>query len=74
MEYLLYYLRGGQAFIATGLKEGFESQYIRKVFANALGKPEQWNWREYPSPLETQATLKILRGESSPPDLKEVAI
>jgi ATP adenylyltransferase len=41
-EYLYYQVPAGAAWLARG--EPFPSQYLRKVFAEALGVPE-WNWR-----------------------------
>lgn len=61
-EYLLYRSPKNSTQIARPTKNGFESQYIRRVFADALGKSDQWNWRTYPQPLDIEETFTILRG------------
>ncbi len=59
-EYLLYHSPANSTHIAVAPKNGFESQYIRRVFANALDRSDQWNWRTYPHPLSTEETFSIL--------------
>jgi ATP adenylyltransferase len=61
-EYLLYHSPEDFTLIAIAPENGFESQYIRRVFANALGKSEQWNWRTHPHPLDIEETFTALRG------------
>jgi len=46
-EYLYYESPEGERFLATG--EAFESQYMRRIFAAALGAKD-WNWRDNPQP------------------------
>lgn len=63
-EYLLYHSPANSTHIAVAPKNGFESQYIRRVFANALGKNDQWNWRTHPHPPSIEETFSILRQAS----------
>lgn len=48
-EYQYYQSPDGRAFAAIS-GDGFESQYLRRVFAQTLGREGRWNWREYPKP------------------------
>jgi ATP adenylyltransferase len=48
MEYIWYETPDGLSFVAKGVEGTFESQYLRKIFANAAGLGEMWNWREFP--------------------------
>ncbi len=67
-EYLFYEAPNGEAILAVGKRDGFESQYIRKVFANALGKNDQWNWRIYPSPMDVEETFELMNSVSTSTD------
>lgn len=65
-EYLWYESPDGTAFVAKGDEGTFESQYLRKVFAKALGCEEEWNWRETPrvpimSETYTRVTREVMR-------------
>lgn len=60
-EYLLYHSPENPTIIAVAPKDGFESQYIRRVFADALGRSDQWNWRAHPHPLDIEETFAVLR-------------
>ena len=62
--YLLYQSPRNSTHIAIAPRNGFESQYIRRVFANALEKREQWNWRTHPHPRDIEETFTILRQAS----------
>ena len=42
-EYVLYESPGGEARVRV--ENGIESQYMRRIVANAIGR-EEWNWRE----------------------------
>ncbi len=59
-EYLFYESPNGETIMAVGKRDGFESQYIRRVFANALGKSDLWNWRIHPSPIDVEETFELL--------------
>ena len=59
-EYLLYHSPEDSTHMAAAPKNGFESQYIRRIFANALGKSNQWNWRVHPRPLDVEETFMTL--------------
>lgn len=63
-EYLLYHSPENSTFIAVAPENGFESQYIRRVFADALGKGNQWNWRTHPHPLNIEETFTTLKQAS----------
>jgi diadenosine tetraphosphate (Ap4A) HIT family hydrolase len=45
LEYIYYEAPTGEAFIRYS-PEGFESQWMRRAFCDALGDPHTWNWRE----------------------------
>ena len=38
----------------------FKSQYLRQVFARALGSYDNWNWRVKPLPNDIEATIVTL--------------
>ena len=38
----------------------FESQYLRRVFSEAIGNATEWNWREHMKPEITVATYEVL--------------
>lgn len=59
-EYLYYRSPNGRVVLALAEKHPFESQYIRRVFAQALGKPDEWNWRVHPSPQAIEETFTVL--------------
>jgi len=48
-EYLYYESPEREAVVARAEGQGFESQYMRKIFAAALGVRDSWNWRDNPS-------------------------
>jgi diadenosine tetraphosphate (Ap4A) HIT family hydrolase len=48
MEYIWYESPEGFRVVATGIEGTFESQYLRKIFAKAVGLGNMWNWREFP--------------------------
>jgi ATP adenylyltransferase len=48
MEYIWYESPEGFSVVATGIEGTFESQYLRKTFAKAVGLGNAWNWREFP--------------------------
>jgi len=60
-EYLYY--RGPQGDAHIALPSGgspFESQLIRRVFAQAHGRPGDWNWRETPNLASLEALFGAL--------------
>jgi ATP adenylyltransferase len=59
-EYLYYEDPNGAAFLACAGRFRFDSQHMRKIFAEALGKPDDWNWRDRPRPDEAERTFKAL--------------
>jgi diadenosine tetraphosphate (Ap4A) HIT family hydrolase len=44
-EYLYYETPEGRSFVAKGGPAGFESQYLRRIFAAALHRLGDWDWR-----------------------------
>ena len=61
MEYIWYESPEGVSVVTKGIEGTFESQYLRKVFAKAIGLDEMWNWREFPRVTmisETYASLQ----------------
>jgi len=60
-EYLYYESPNGLAAIATSQsRRGFESQIMRRTFSQALGRPDQWNWRTAPAPELADVTFRKL--------------
>jgi diadenosine tetraphosphate (Ap4A) HIT family hydrolase len=56
--YLFLEQRPGQGQITT--HPHFQSQMFRQVIARGVGKPEQYNWREYSQEANVLATIKRL--------------
>lgn len=68
IEYLYYETPNGPGRVSTlDSATLVESQFLRKVFANALGKPDAWDWRQAPAPLEAHETYKTILGELACP-------
>jgi len=61
-EYIYYESPDKRKFIANNSPVGFESQYMRQVFAQALKREYLWNWREYPNPIETDEIYSTMKG------------
>ncbi len=59
-EYLYYVSPHGEAQVLVPLNGEFESQYLRRVFADVLGCPEKWNWRADPRPEIVHETFSAL--------------
>ena len=59
-EYLLYQGPGRDPIVSVPHGSPFESQYIRRVFAKALGRHDQWNWRAHPLPREIEVTFLMV--------------
>lgn len=59
-EYLYYEDPCGSALVACAAGRPFDSQYLRKLFAEALGQADRWNWREAPLPEEADKTFRAL--------------
>jgi hypothetical protein len=59
-EYLYYEDPNGTALVACAAGSPFDSQYLRRLFAGALGRPEKWNWRDTPLPEEADRTFRAL--------------
>jgi ATP adenylyltransferase len=58
-EYISYETPSGDLFI-TQQDRPFESQLMRKLFAQALERPSSWNWRETPCIPDLRATYSAL--------------
>lgn len=59
-EYILYRPPQSQALL-TVAPNGFESQYLRRVFATELDLPE-WDWRRDPRVPTLEVTVRALSG------------
>lgn len=57
-EYLFYESPAGERFLAM-TKVGFQSQLLRRVFAEALGPEIDWNWRREPARDRVQKTVEL---------------
>lgn len=62
-EYLSYHAPDGCVWVAT-TEVGFSSQLLRRVFAQALGKQETWDWRDHPATGEVAATIALFDEEA----------
>ncbi len=71
-EYLLYIGPDHEPIVAFGDRQYFESQYIRKIFAKALNKPDKWDWKQYPFYSDIVTTYNILKVASNEQDRREV--
>jgi hypothetical protein len=68
MEYVWYESPEGFSVVAKGIEGTFESQYLRKIFAKALGLDEIWNWREFPGVTTISDTYATIQCALSSPD------
>ena len=68
MEYIWYESPEGSSAVAKGIEGTFESQYLRKIFAKALGLDEIWNWREFPRATTISDTYATIQCALSSPD------
>lgn len=71
-EYLLYRTPDGRGYVSRRGLPPTPSQLMRKLFANALGRPEAWNWRTHPAPdlvEETRSRADALAETIHPPAL-----
>ena len=59
-EYLYYETPGGESYGCLGNHAAIASQYMRRVFADALGCPEMWNWRTDPRAEQLAETANVL--------------
>jgi len=57
-EYILYEPQNGIHRLLIAGDQGFESQYMRKLIAQALGRAEYWNWRDHPYPRSADETWR----------------
>ncbi|MEY8849697.1 HIT family protein [Psychroserpens sp. XS_ASV72] len=48
-EYLYYRSPNDELYFSVAQSHKFESQYMRKVFANLLDRSDDWNWRDNPN-------------------------
>src|SRR5262249_7419217 len=48
------------AWVRVAPPSGFESQYLRREIAQALGRAERWNWRTFPDPQAADETWRRL--------------
>ena len=61
MEYLYYEGPDRTRRVATLEPDrSCESQYLRKVFADALGASDRWDWRQVPAALETHEIYETI--------------
>lgn len=64
-EYLFYESPDGRAATALPTDDGFESQYLRRVFCKALGREYEWNWRDTPQPIDVHLTFRSIFAAAS---------
>jgi diadenosine tetraphosphate (Ap4A) HIT family hydrolase len=68
MEYIWYESPRGVSAVAKGVEGTFESQYLRKIFARAVGLGEGWNWREFPRVATISDTYATIQCTLRSPD------
>lgn len=56
-EYIYYQSPLGKKFIAHNSINGFESQYMRQVFNQAIHGHNNWDWKVDPDPFEADKTF-----------------
>jgi ATP adenylyltransferase len=61
-EYLLYRPPGRELMMSLGDGESIRSQLLRRCFAEALGIPTQWNWRDHARVEDAARTARVVRG------------
>lgn len=57
-EYILYEPPDGICRLLIAGERSFESQYMRKLLARALGRTEKWNWKDNPDPRSADQTWR----------------
>ena len=72
-EYLYYEGSDGNAVVATKVGLRIESQLLRRVIAEQLGHPTEWNWREYPRTELLRRTCEALAPAFSSWSMSSVA-
>jgi ATP adenylyltransferase len=63
-EYIFYEGPRGERLVIPGDAYQFESQYLRRVFSEAMGNTSEWNWREHMKPDVAIATYEVLSAAS----------
>ncbi len=59
-EYLFYESPDHRAVTAIPDDDGFESQYLRRVFCEALKRESEWNWRDTPQPVDADLAFRAI--------------
>ncbi len=59
-EYLLFGDRVGRMWIAVSQDDRFPSQLMRRALAKAVGRSDEWNWRDFPRRDMAAASLELL--------------
>jgi len=71
-EYLFYEAPSGESFLLIPGGQPVESQFLRKVFAEAVGRNINWNWRETPLPTDAEECFLRLSAEARGSDLGQL--
>jgi ATP adenylyltransferase len=64
-EYLFYEAPTGDSFILDPVGKTVESQFLRKVFAEAIGRNVNWDWRASPLPTDAEKCFQRLTNSRS---------
>jgi ATP adenylyltransferase len=56
-EYLVYRAPAGAAQVWVSADADIPSQLLRRALVDALGRPDEWNWRDHPAVDRVDATL-----------------
>lgn len=67
-EYLYYETPDGRSFVLPAAEVRCESQYLRRVFAEALGLRRHWNWRRAMALDEVERTFAAFAGAAREAD------
>ena len=60
-EYLLLQLDGQPTYLSVAEDGPVPSQLLRRAFATALGRPDEWNWRTDPKPHAADRAYRAVR-------------
>ena len=61
-EYVFYEAPDGVCRLLASRHRKLESQYMRRIIAEGLGRAQHWNWREAPDARTADQTWRRFRG------------
>jgi len=60
-EYVFYESPQGNRSLLCAHGGQFESQFLRRVFADAIGRSQDWNWRQAMNPAAVEEIFQRIR-------------